>query len=119
MTRPTCEDFPEDEYAESWESCFRHDGWKHADSWQEIHNWLNSTPEEVFDYDGDPIVSVTVDEGLMGHITHRCASQGRPEEEGYYGTSNPGYILVPDPDLEPVTEEELAEVYKSLGVMQD
>ena len=99
-----------------------HPGYTHAESWSDTARVLKEGGE-VFDRDGDQVVSV----GKPGRIP---GLHGDDDGPGYYTYTNGGgpadntvespfFLLVPIQEpFEPVTEEEIAEVVASLVAAQ-
>lgn len=105
--RLECNDFDQDTMAGHWKSCEDHVGWKHAESWEEASAALSAG--DIYDYCGDRITVLFPQSGGYCRITYVL-----PGGTDSYSAETPHYVLVPE--IPPVTQEELAEVYRSLGV---
>lgn len=106
MRRPNCD-------LERYEGkkC-RHKGWVHARSAQEIIDAL-AAGQTVYDEDGDEVVEIRAGRGVDFLVTYESQ---RDEGRHTYSLDRPSYVLLQD--AKPVTEEEMSEVYRILGVKE-
>lgn len=106
----------------------QHEGWHHAESLDEILDALElerSIPDypPIYDADGDRVLNAIVDPDPRSGENLEIYYQSDNEDASPSYTvwadegrgDGPAYILIPE-YIRPVTEEELAEVYKILGV---
>ena len=105
MRRPNCD-------LERYEGkkC-RHKGWVHAESVEEILDAL-AAGQTVYDEDGDEVVEVKPGGGEF-LVTYESQ---RDEGRHSYGLARPSYVLLQE--AKPVTDEEMSEVYRILGVKE-
>ena len=89
--------------------CKDHPGWEHASSWDEVKAVL-AAGHNVYDAEGDRINSIGDD---SGEDEERYIYWGH--NNACYATQDIEFFLIPD-RVEPVSEDEMAEVYRSLGV---
>lgn len=108
MSWPSC-DLDE----ENLEHCdgIEHDGYVHAETWQDVSSAL-LRGEDVFDKDGDVVTAMMPGGDGLGYYYRHQGETGQLTCTG----SSSLYVLILDDRSEPVTEEEMEMVRRSLGV---
>lgn len=90
-----------------------HPDYRHAESFAEAYEVIASG-QTVYDVDGDPVTGLTPpdrESWSRGPVYEFRTPSGDTDT---HDPHSPDCLLIPD--FTPVTEEELAEVYRSLGV---
>ena len=96
-----------------------HEGYVHAESLEQVQHALESG--DVWDSDADVVCAVAEFAHGSGYEVSYWFEGNRGDIRTYdLRLEEIGYILIPEGwDYEPVTEEELGEVYKILGVADE
>lgn len=126
--RPRCS-YP-DTYGDPCEAPGDHEGYTHAQTWEEVHETLQAG-WRPYDRDGDFVLGILegtgVSRGRWWYSHSEADHESYPpplSDSAIQRESNssmvvsglPHSILIPE--TLPITEEELAEVYRSLGVTE-